>query len=137
MNQRQMIMGFALIIMVFAFAIFYVVYQSGQPDVPDTKPPVTSPEISLKITWNNPTTDELGAELPVEEITGYDIYYTQDGSEREYAAWYPYNHAESDIREHIFDARFYGEYCFSLVTVTRSYGKSQPSDYVCYDHEEA
>lgn len=82
---------------------------------------------SLVVSWVIPSTYEDGVELPQSEITGFDIYVIKDG-EKSYAAWFPWPAANAEYT-HAVDG--VGEYCFYLITVSKSNGKSEPSETAC------
>lgn len=89
----------------------------------------------LLITWEHPETDIEGNPEDVSRITGYDIWYTLDDAEKQYAAWVPMDD-DPNILESTFTANIKGEYCFQLATVTKDDGKSNLSAPVCIDLTE-
>lgn len=105
------------------------------PPPPSAPTPVSEPATNFVVSWENPEFTVENEVLPPEEITGYDVYYKHDDEAETYAAWSPYN-VDDDIREVVYATSGYGAHCFSLVTVTRSVGKSVRSEWVCYDLDE-
>lgn len=88
----------------------------------------------LEITWQRPTKYVDGTDLPLADITGYDLYHTMNGGALTYTAWIPQT---GDVKKYSYTPPDYGRYCFQLVTVTKSAGKSAKSQPpVCIDYVE-
>lgn len=107
-----------------------------QEPAPAPEPKAEAIETVFVVSWENPTKSEADEDFPATEITGYDIYYKLDDGAESYAKWSPYS-ADTDIREYKHTASGYGKHCFSLTTVSKNNGKSQRSEWVCYDLEES
>ena len=99
----------------------------------DTKS-VKSDVSSFKITWSHPEVDTEGNIEDVSRITGYDIWYTYQDGERQYAKWFPLDSVD-DVLEYDFPFQEMGKYCFQLATVTKEDGKSNLSTAVCAETE--
>lgn len=89
-----------------------------------------APRTGLLITWTAPKALEDGTPLSLDEITGYDIYYSLNGAKQAYLAWVSnlpprtrYQHETLDI----------GRHCYWMRTVTENYGKSKLSAVACAD----
>lgn len=103
-----------------------------QPDAIEATPKEES--AGLLITWQPPTKYVDGTDLPPVDITGYDLYHTVNGGEVQYTAWIPQT---GDVKKYSYQPADYGRYCFQLVTVTKSAGKSAKSQPpVCIDYVE-
>lgn len=89
---------------------------------------------AFKITWEHPELDTEGNVEDVSRITGYDIWYTYEDGDRQYAKWFPMD-SPDDVLEYDFPFQEQGEYCFQLATVTKDDGKSDLSPAVCANTE--
>jgi len=84
---------------------------------------------SLLIEWTAPTSLEDGTPLPLEHVTGYDVFQSLDGVDVGYLQWVPAQSRPRLSWRH--DTHQTGTHCYQLRTVTEIYGKSQLSAPVC------
>lgn len=110
--------------------MFGEVVNAATDDAAETT--ATQPKL-LKITWERPQTYLNDEPLPLSDITGYDLYHTLNGGEVQYTAWIAQN---DDITHYDYTPEEYGRYCFQMVTVSKSAGKSPKSEPVCIDYTE-
>lgn len=90
---------------------------------------------SLLIEWTAPTSLEDGTPLPLEHITGYDVFHSLDGVDVGYLQWVPAQSRPRLSWHH--QSQSTGKHCYRLRTVTEIYGKSAFTETICAEIKQA
>lgn len=94
-----------------------------------TEKPAT--QFKILISWDAPTSLEDGTPLPLEHITGFDVFHSLDGVASDYLEWVPVQSEPHHTWHH--QTVTTGKHCYQLRTVTEKYGKSKRSVMQCVE----
>jgi len=112
--------------------LFAIDHVKAEVREPEEKPAIV---YGVLLEWTAPTSLEDGTPLPLEHITGYDVFHSLDGVDVGYLQWVPAQSRPRLSWHH--QSQSTGKHCYRLRTVTEIYGKSEFTETICAEIKQA